>query len=187
MKTRDLTFLALMAALLAALEGFLGGYLHAVDFPFTGSLMVGINLIFYLIAKRRVPFKGSVLLLGLVLALLRFALFPGFSLMPALAIFWEAAILELVFILAGTGVKGAVLGGILASYAVLAFRLASLYLMVHLGGMAPNLHPFGEWVDSLDSGLKLLLVVAPAAYGIIMGLVAFQLAGMMERRLGRGW
>jgi len=185
MKTRELTFLALTAAFLAVLEGILGTYLHSLGFPFTGSLLVGVNLVFYLIAKRQAPFKGSIILLGLVFALLRLTLFPGFALMPAVAIFLEAVLLEGVFILLGTGVKGSVLGGILVSYFVIFFRLGSLYLMVHLGRMGVNPYPFGEWLEKLDSGMKLLMLLAPAVYGILMGLAALKVSRMMELRLPR--
>jgi hypothetical protein len=184
-KTRDLTVLALFAALLSALEIFLGNFLHLLHFPFTGHLLVGLDLVCYLVLKRQLPWKGSVLLAGLLVAIIRFLGFPGFAFFPSLAIFLEAGLVELVFLFFGTGLTGALVGGVLTGYFVLAFRAFGFFFLVYLGRAGSEAPPFSDWSRLFGAGFLLwFLIFFPLISGLIWGFFAYKLAAYISKALG---
>jgi hypothetical protein len=96
LSTRDVTYIAVFAALWGAIEIGLGTYLHAVAFPLTGLLMSTIGLGIALTARRVVGRSGSVIGVAAVTAGLKALSFGGVVLSPIAAILIQGALAELV-------------------------------------------------------------------------------------------
>lgn len=127
--TREITILALITALNSLSEVFGGGLLHLLNIPFTGNIMIAINLIIYLTAKMLVPRNGSIAIIGFVTALVRFINTPGFSITPGLAIFLESLIAESILSLAGVSMVSAIISGITLQIFAPVFRMFSLFIL----------------------------------------------------------
>jgi len=94
--------------------------------PVTGNIMVVINLILYLAVRMLVPRVGSVAIVGLVTAFIRFINTPGFSITPGLAIFMESLIVEVILSTMGVNIFSSVISGISLQLFVPLFRLFSM-------------------------------------------------------------
>lgn len=93
---RELSLLAILAALNAAVEIGIGTWLHLFRFPLVGSVMVGLNVALYLLGRKYVPRFGSILIMGSITAFLKFLYSGGLIWAPVLAIFLEAGLVEVV-------------------------------------------------------------------------------------------
>jgi len=185
--SRQLLWLALCATMNAALEITLGTYLHAVKFPLTGSFMVGINTVIYLVGRSRAPLPGTIIMMGFISSLLRI-FYGGFSPAPAIAIFLEALVIEAAVSLAGLNIFGAVLSGVLAGEASLAFGLISFLLfssresaMGFYSFLSRQTHVALFGMDSLPAWV-FLIVLLHAVIGGLFGFGCWRLVLFVRRR-----
>ena len=190
--TRDLVYVAVFGAAWGLVETSLGSYLHAARIPFRGAVLTAIGLALALCGRILVPRRGTVLMIGVVTAILKLLSLGGVVLSPLLGILVESALAELclwpfarpsrpAFALAGalatfwTVLHPFVAQGILAgSGLVAAYRWL-------LEGTARAL-PFLAQVGWLLVGAA---VVVPLALGAAAGLLAHDLGGRLQARLAR--
>jgi len=187
----------LFGALWAAFELTLGSYLHII-FPsqantfLTGVLMGGIGVVVALTGRHFVPNHGSVLLIGLVTALLKLLSPGGARLGPFLAIVVESALMEAVLCVIHSphpwvfAVAGAL---------AVAWNLPHKFIMMRLmygkgivevytkmaqdGGQMLGLDASAAWL------ILTLLLLIRLVIGAISGWGAWGLGGAVAHRLGR--
>lgn len=181
---RDLVYIGVFGALWGAAEMGLGSLLHVLNVPFAGAFMGGIGITIALIGRLFVPRRGSVLLIGLVTALLKMLSLGGIVLNPMIGIVAESLLAEVVLSVMGRPrrVSFVVAGG-----------LAGLWPFVHpfftQGMLAGNgiLTVYG-WV--LEKGAKLLGLDPSAVVLVVVGLIGVHLvigiiAGLLAWDAGR--
>jgi hypothetical protein len=189
--------IGLFGALWAVTEVTLGSYLHTI-FPsqtntfLTGVVMGGIGVAVALTGRHFVPNQGSVLLIGIVTALLKL-LSPGGALLgPFVAIIMESVLMEAALWIARTPRRWAfVLGAALA----LGWNLPHKFIMMRLLYGKGTIEVYNKMVKDgsqmigLDPSAALLilaiLLLVRLVVGAIGGWVAWELGGAVARRLGR--
>jgi len=189
--TRDLVYIAVLAALWTASEDILGAQLHAMNLPFTGIPLTAIAVFLMVTGRALVPKRGSTILMGIVVALLKIFSIGGVVLPPMIAIFMEALAVELTMTTAGVNQLTGAIGGM----------LAEMWSFVHPFVVPPLL--FGaDMLDMYDmvvsSGSKLLgidlanaiviilvLIVLHGVVGVVAGLVGWRFSLRAKRVLSR--
>ena len=167
---RDLVYVAIFGALWGGIEISLGAYLHVLKVPFIGIIRGALGLLLTLVGRLFVPRRGTVLMIGVVTAILKMLSLGGIILNPMIAILAESGLAEL---------------------ALLAFRRPSrlaFALAGALGVLWSFGHPFltqgliaGRGIITvagwtLEAGSR-LLGIAPKAVGwILLSLVVIHLA-----------
>lgn len=194
---RSWVTVGLFGALWAAFELTLGSYLHAI-FPsqantfLTGVLMGGIGVVVALTGRHFVPNQGSVLLIGLVTALLKLLSPGGARLGPFLAIVAESALMETILCVVRPPRPWVfAIAGALA----VAWNLPHKFIMMRLmygkgmvevytkmaqdGGQILGLDATAAWL------ILTILFLVRLAVGAISGWGAWRLGSAVARRLGR--
>jgi hypothetical protein len=97
--TRDWVYIAVFGALWGAIEITLGAYLHVIFPPLAdtfllGVIMAGLGGIIALTGRHFVPHTGSVLMIGVVTALLKALSLGGVKIGPIVAIMVESLLME---------------------------------------------------------------------------------------------
>lgn len=162
---RDLAYVAIFGALWGGLEMTLGAYLHAIRLPFTGVIMASAGLLVALVGRRFVPRHGSILMIGMVTALLKMLSVGAVVLNPMIAILAESLLAELTLLVAGSPRR--------LTYA-LAGALATSWNMAHPFLTQGLLSGWGmvrvyEW--TIERGARLLGLTPSAALAILAGLL----------------
>ncbi len=189
--TRDLVTMAVFGALWGALEMSLGSTLHVLHLHFIGVIMGGIGMLVVLTGFLFVPKRGSVLVMGIVAALLKAFSIGGVVLNPMIAIIAESLLAE-----AGLAVTGR------------SERRGSLMFAGALGVLWSFFHPFftqgilagkgivtmyhriiAKTAGILGMNPKAVLMVLVALLllhilsGAVAGWLASDLGGLLARRL----
>lgn len=97
--------------------------------PFTGCIMVALNLVIYIAVRVLVPRTGSIATVGLITSLIRFVTTPGFSITPGLAILLESLVAEAVLSAMGANRISAMVAGAALQLFVIVFRLLSTLIL----------------------------------------------------------
>jgi len=97
--TRDWVYIAVFGALWGAIEITLGAYLHVIFPPLADTFLVGVILaglggVIALTGRHFVPHTGSVLMIGVVTALLKALSLGGVKIGPMVAILAEGLLME---------------------------------------------------------------------------------------------
>ena len=97
--TRDWVYIAVFGALWGAIEITLGAYLHVIFPPLAdtflvGVIMAGLGGLIALTGRHFVPHTGSVLMIGVVTALLKALSLGGVKIGPMVAILAESLLME---------------------------------------------------------------------------------------------
>lgn len=97
---RELVYIAIFGAIWGALEITVGSYLHVIFPPLADTFLVGlimasIGVVVALIGHLFVPKTGSVLMIGIVAAILKMVSIGGVKLGPLVAILAESLLMEL--------------------------------------------------------------------------------------------
>ena len=97
--TRDWVYIAVFGALWGAIEITLGAYLHVIFPPLAdtflvGVIMAGLGGVIALTGRHFVPHTGSVLMIGVVTALLKALSLGGVKIGPMVAILAESLLME---------------------------------------------------------------------------------------------
>lgn len=111
--TRDWVYIAVFGALWGAIEITLGAYLHVIFPPLAdtflvGVIMAGMGSVIALTGRHFVPHTGSVLMIGVVTALLKALSLGGIKIGPMVAILAESLLIEAGLVL--SRVEGLLLG-----------------------------------------------------------------------------
>ncbi len=97
---RELVYIAIFGAIWGAVEITLGSYLHVIFPPLADTFLVGLILtsigtVVALIGRLFVPRTGSVLMIGVVTAILKMLSIGGVKIGPMAAILVESLLMEL--------------------------------------------------------------------------------------------
>lgn len=195
---RQLVYIAVFGALWGALEMSVGAYLHvllppeASYLPLVGPTMAALGLAIALVGRRFVPQAGSVLMIGIVAALLKLLSLGGVKVGPLLGILIESGIAEVVLLGVGQPRQwGFVVAGALAVASTLPqkFLFASLFLGRSLEQTYAGVVKEGSGVFGLEMRYALLIValllLVDAILGGLGGVLAWQVSEISKTRLAR--
>jgi hypothetical protein len=212
--TRDWVYIAVFGALWGAVEITLGAYLHVIFPPLADTFLVGVILaglgaIIALTGRHFVPHTGSVLMIGVVTALLKALSLGGVKIGPMVAILAESLLIEAGLVL--SRVEG-LLGFGTLRYSTQA-RQPSRWAFALAGALAVSWNFFHKFammrllygqgftevaVKMVKDGSQLLgldvrysiailvvLFVIRLVVGAAAGWLAWDLGGAVRRRLAR--
>jgi hypothetical protein len=194
---RSWVTIGLFGALWAVIELTLGTYLHVIFPPqadtfLTGVVLGGIGVAVALTGRHFVPNRGSVLLIGVVTALLKLVSPGGARLGPFVAIIMESALMEAVLWVARTERRWAfVVGGALAVGWNLPHKFIMMRLLYGQGivQVVTKMVREGSQMLGLNASAALLILAVLLLVRLVVGAVggwgAWGLGGAVARRLGR--
>ena len=196
-KVRDWVIVGLFGALWGVVETTLGTYLNVI-FPsftntfFKGVILGGIGVAVALTGRFFVRKRGSVLLIGVITALLKMLSPAGSRIGPIAAIIMQSVLMELVLSLAGDPQRWAfLLGGALA----VGWNFPHKFIMMRIMygrtivQVYQKLTQDGSQMLGIDPSLALLILAVLLGVrllaGGIAGWSAWALGGAVAERLGQ--
>lgn len=190
LSTRDLVYIAVLAALWAGSENVLGAQLHAMNIPFNGIPLTAIAVFLMVTGRSLVPKAGSTILMGMVVALLRLLSIGGVLLSPMIAILMEALLVELTMT-AGATQLASLIGGALAE--MWSFVHPFLIQPLFFGGQILVIYEktilAGSKMIGVDPAnvilIILVIVVLHGIAGIVAGVVGWRFSLRAKRVLSR--
>jgi ABC-type thiamin/hydroxymethylpyrimidine transport system permease subunit len=193
-KVRDLVYIGIFGALWGVIEITFGDLLHAIgSVPFTGSIVATFGIAVALVGRLFVPQRGATFMTGVVALLIKM-LSPSGQAIPSvmLAIFAQSLLMEIGLLALGQGRRiGFIVAGALAvawnmfhpfvSGALIYGRqmLEVYQSILERGADTLGLDPSLVW---LVLGLLLLIRMVMGAIG---GWTAWDVGGVLKRRMGR--
>jgi ABC-type thiamin/hydroxymethylpyrimidine transport system permease subunit len=188
--TRDLVYIAVFGALWGVLEITTGSYLHLIFPPVTtplvgvGTVMAAIGMVVALIGRLFVPRPGSVLMIGMVVAILKALSIGGVKLPAMLAIIIECLLAELGLLLARRPSRGgSMLAGCLAVLWTFFHKFFASYVFLGRGIYDVYLGMLRAGSEALGVGMGYALAIV-AVY-LLVRIVAGGLAGWLAWDLGK--
>jgi len=182
---RDLVHIAIFGAIWGALETTLGSYLHVIFPPLAtpligvGTIMTAMGMVVALIGRLFVPKVGSVLMIGVVTAMLKALSVGGVILSPMIAIVIECSLAEVGLLLAKRPNRwGFTLAGSLAVLWTFFHKFFASYVFLGRGiyevylGMLRE----GAQVLGIDARYGLAIIAAFPLIRIVIGGAAGWLA-----------
>jgi hypothetical protein len=194
---RDLVYIAIFGAIWGALEMTLGSYLHVIFPPLADTFLVGLIMaalgtVVALIGRLFVPKTGSVLMIGIVTAILKMISIGGVKIGPIAAILIESLLLELGLFLARTPRRGGfVLAGALAVSWNFFHKFLFMWLLFGQGVYEVYLGMIQQGASllriDLSSGLVIIgvLLLLRIVVGGFTGWIAWDLGRVVRDRLAR--
>jgi ABC-type thiamin/hydroxymethylpyrimidine transport system permease subunit len=196
--TRDLVYIAVFGALWGALEMTFGSYLHLIFPSLTtplvgvGTIMTAIGMVLALIGRLFVPKTGSVLMIGVVVAILKALSIGGVKLPAMLAIIIECLLAELGLLFSRKpGLRraqssrrgGFMLAGCLAVLWTFFHKFFASYVFLGRGiyDVYLGMLKAGSEVLGIGMGYALVIIVA----FLFIRIVAGGLAGWLAWDLGK--
>jgi hypothetical protein len=195
--TRDWVYIAVFGALWGAIEMTLGAYLHVIFPPLAdtfllGVIMAGLGGIIALTGRHFVPHTGSVLMIGVVTALLKALSLGGVKIGPVVAIVVESLLMEAGLLLARQPTRwGFALAGALAVSWNFFHKFVMMRLLFGQGfyEVAVNMVKDGSKLLGLDVRYSIVILVVlfvtRLVVGAVAGWLAWDLGGAVRRRLAR--
>jgi ABC-type thiamin/hydroxymethylpyrimidine transport system permease subunit len=188
--TRDLVYIAVFGALWGVLEITLGSYLHLI-FPSlatplvgVGTIMTAIGMVVALIGRLFVPKTGSVLMIGVVVAILKALSIGGVKLPAMTAIIIESLLAELGLSLSRRpGRAGFMLAGCLAVLWTFFHKFFASYIFLGRGIYDVYLGMLKQGAQALGIGISYALIIIAAF--LLIRIVAGGLAGWLAWELGK--
>ena len=188
--TRDLVYVAVFGALWGVLEITVGSYLHLIFPPIAtplvgvGTIMTAIGMVVALIGRLFVPRAGSVLMIGVVVAVLKALSMGGVKLSPMIAIIIECLLAELGLFLARKPSRGGfMLAGCLAVLWTFFHKFFASYVFLGRGIYDVYLGILQKGAQALGMEMGYALVIV-AVY-LLVRIVAGGLAGWLAWDLGK--
>ena len=188
--TRDLVYVAVFGALWGVLEITFGSYLHLIFPPVTtplvgvGTIMAAIGMVVALIGRLFVPRAGSVLMIGVVVAILKALSMGGVKLSAMLAIIIECLLAELGLFLARKPSRwGFMLAGCLAVLWTFFHKFFASYVFLGRGIYDVYLGVLQKGAQALGVEMGYALIIV-AVY-LLVRIVAGGLAGWLAWDLGK--
>ena len=179
--TRELTFLALLAAVNSVIEISLGSLMHAFGIPGKSIILLTINLIVYYTARSVVDKKGSIAFTGFVIAFIKAVYgWEASKLGPAFAIMTEALVVEACLLFMPVRTWSACASGAVVKVYALFLPLIQ-YLVLGQGKGKANIERLMSGFNSLFPALHLEVliligIVWAAIVGAVMGYFAYKTA-----------
>jgi hypothetical protein len=206
--TRDWVYIAVFGALWGAIEITLGAYLHVIFPPLAdtflvGVIMAGLGAIIALTGRHFVPHTGSVLMIGVVTALLKALSLGGVKIGPMVAILAESLLMEAGLFLVGfdtlrysTQARGptrwafALAGALAVSWNFFhKFVMMRLLFGQGVSEVAVTMVKDGSKLLGLDVRYSIAILVVllfiRLVVGAVAGWLAWDLGGAVRRRLAR--
>jgi hypothetical protein len=211
--TRDWVYVAVFGALWGAIEITLGAYLHVIFPPLAdtflvGVIMAGLGGVIALTGRHFVPHTGSVLMIGVVTALLKALSLGGVKIGPMVAILAQSLLMEAGLVLSPsislrTGrVEGLLLARqpsrwafALAGALAVSWNFFHKFVMMRLlfgrgaSEVAVKMVKDGSALLGLDVrysiAILVILFVIRLVVGAAAGWLAWDLGGAVRRRLAR--
>lgn len=186
---RELVYIAIFGAIWGVLEMTLGSYLHVIFPPLADTFLVGLimaslGVVVALIGHVFVPKTGSVLMIGIVAAILKMVSIGGVKLGPLVAILAESLLMELGLLTARKpGRWSFVFAGALAVTWNFFHKFIMMWLLFGKG-------VYEVYIGMVRQGASLLRIDVSYAWAIIvvlllMRIAAGALAGWLAWDLGR--
>lgn len=194
---RELVYVAIFGAIWGALEMTLGSYLHVIFPPLAETFLVGLimaslGVVVALIGRLFVPKTGSVLMIGIVAAILKMISIGGVKLGPLVAILAESVLMELGLLVVREPRQGAfIFAGALATTWNFFHKFIMMWLLFGQG-------IYEVYVGMVQQGASLLriqanyalviigiLLLARVGAGALAGFVAWDLGRVVRERLAR--
>lgn len=194
---RELVYIAIFGAIWGALELTLGSYLHVIFPPLADTFVVGlimasIGAVVALIGRLFVPRTGSVLMIGIVTAILKMVSIGGVKLGPLVAILAESVLMELgLLVVRKPGRWGFVFAGALAITWNFFHKFIMMWLLFGKGAYEVYLGMVEQGASLLriDASYALVIIVVlllvRIAAGALGGWVAWDLGRVVRGRLAR--
>jgi len=195
--TRDWVYVAVFGALWGAIEITLGAYLHVIFPPLAdtflvGVIMAGLGGVIALTGRHFVPYTGSVLMIGVVTALLKALSLGGVKIGPMVAILAESLLIEAGLLLTRQPTRWAfALAGALAVSWNFFHKFVMMRLLFGRGvsEVAVNMVKDGSALLGLDVrysiAILVVLFIIRLVVGAAAGWLAWDLGGAVRRRLAR--
>jgi hypothetical protein len=186
---RELVYIAIFGAIWGALEITLGSYLHVIFPPLADTFLVGlvmasVGMVVALIGRLFVPRTGSVLMIGIVTAILKMISIGGVKVGPLAAILIESLLAELALFVARTPRRwGFVFAGALATSWNFFHKFIFMWLLFGKGVYEVYLKMIAEGARLLRIDLRYSLVIIVAL--LLVRVVVGGLAGWLAWDLGR--
>jgi len=186
---RELVYIAIFGSIWGALELTLGSYLHVIFPPLgdtfvVGLIMASLGVVVALIGRLFVPRKGSVLMIGIVTAILKMVSIGGVKLGPLVAILAESVLMEVGLLVARKPMRRSfIFAGALAITWNFFHKFIMMWLLFGKG-------VYEIYMGMVQQGASLLRVDVSYALAIIVLLlliriVAGALGGWAAWDLGR--
>jgi len=189
--TRDLVYIAVLAAVWAVSENVLGAQLHAMNIPLSGVFLTAVAVFLMVTCKSLVPKIGSVLILGVVVALLRVLSIGSVLVSPMIAILAEAVLVELSMIIMGANLPAAMVGGLLAEVwtFIHPFVVQPLLFGLPMVMIYERTITAGSRALGIDPGniyvILAVLILLHAALGVIAGAAGWRFSAGVRKTLRR--
>jgi hypothetical protein len=195
--TRDWVYIAVFGALWGAIEITLGAYLHVIFPPLAdtflvGLIMAGLGGLIALTGRHFVPYTGSVLMIGIVTALLKALSLGGVKIGPMVAILAESLLIEAALLSTRRPSRWAfALAGALAVSWNLFHKFVMMRLLFGKGAseVAVQMVKDGNKLIGLDVRYSIAILVGlffiRLVVGAVAGWLAWDLGGAVQRRLYR--
>jgi hypothetical protein len=191
LSTRDLVYIAVLAAIWAGSENVLGGQLHAMNIPFNGIPLAAIAVFLMVTGRSLVPRAGSTILMGIVVALLKILSIGGVVLSPMIAIFMEALLVELTMTVGGANQLASSIGGMLTEmwsfahpFVIQPLLFGGQILVIYEKTILAGSNLLG--VDPTNVILIILVIlVLHGVVGVIAGVAGWRFSSRAKRILSR--
>jgi len=187
---RELVYVAIFGAIWGTLEMSAGSYLHLIFPPLTtpfvgvGTIMTGLGMVVALMGRLFVPKRGSVVMIGVITAILNALSLGGVVLSPMLAIVIESLLAELGLLLSRRPSRwGFALAGSLAVLWTFFHKFFASYFLLGRGIYEVYLGVLRSGVQTLGVGMECALIVI--ALFLLIRLVTGGLAGWLAWEVGR--
>lgn len=195
---RDLVYIAVFGAIWGALEMTLGSYLHVIIPPpvtpliGAGMIMTVVGMMVALIGRLFVPEVGSVLMVGVVTAILKASGVGGVKLSPMIAIVIECLLAEVGLLLSRKSSRwGFSLAGSLAVLWTFFHKFFASYVLLGKGIYEVYLGMLRKGAQVLGIDVRYGLVII-AAFPLIRmvaggaaGWLAWGVGHLIRSRLGK--
>lgn len=194
---RELVYIAIFGAIWGALEISLGSYLHVIFPPLADTFLVGlimasIGMVVALVGRLFVARTGSVLMIGIVTAVLKMISIGGVKVGPLAAILAESLLAELALLAARSPRRwNFVFAGALATSWNFFHKFVFMWLLFGQG-------VYEVYMKMIDEGARLLridlrfglviivvLLLLRVVIGGLAGWLAWDLGGVVRARLQR--
>jgi len=169
---------AVIGSIWAAIEIIGGSFLHNLKVPFSGTLLSMIAVFLLVAFSMHWKERGIIIRAGIIAALMKSISPSAVILGPMFAIFMEAVILELIWLLFGRNLLGYLLGGMLAVSWSLVHKVLTLIILYGF-----------DLVKIADAFYQFLVLktglgeIGPA-YLIILIVLIYYAAGMLAALAG---
>lgn len=194
---RELVYIAIFGAIWGAFEMTLGSYLHVIFPPLADTFLVGLimaslGVVVALIGRLFVPKTGSVLMMGIVAAILKMISIGGVKLGPLVAILAESLLMELGLLVSREPTRGAfIFAGGLATTWNFFHKFIMMWLLFGKGAYEVYMGMVQQGVSLLRIDVSYALVIIVIllllriAAGALAGFVAWDLGRVVRDRLAR--